>query len=86
MGQCLPTSIRRDQGVSHTPSHSGSSVLGKPFLFYVRAMNHSLGALLAQTNDQNHEQAIYYLSRIMIEAEYHFNPFEKECLAVISSI
>ena len=34
----------------------------KPFLIYVRAMDHSLGALLAQNNDQVHEQAIYYLS------------------------
>jgi len=30
-------------------------VSGKPFLLYVRAMDHSLGALLAQNNDQNHE-------------------------------
>ena len=29
----------------------------KPFLLYVRAMNHSMGALLAQNNDQNPEQA-----------------------------
>jgi len=36
-------------------------VLGKPFLLYVRAMNHSLGALVAQNNDQNQEHAIYYL-------------------------
>jgi len=31
----------------------------KSFLLYVRAMNHSMGALLAQTNDQNYEHAIY---------------------------
>jgi len=35
-----------------------ASVLGKPFLIYVRAMDHSLGALLAENNDQGHEQAI----------------------------
>jgi len=28
-------------------------VSGKLFLLYVRAMDHSLGALLAQNNDQN---------------------------------
>ena len=39
-------------------------VSGKPFLIYVRAMDHSLGALLAQNDDQGHEQAIYYLSRL----------------------
>lgn len=30
-------------------------------LLYVRVMEHSLGALLAQLNDEGHEQAIYYL-------------------------
>ena len=30
-------------------------VSGKPFLIYVTAMDHSLGALLAQNNDQDHE-------------------------------
>ena len=43
-----------------------TQVSGKPFLIYVRAMDHSLGVLLAQNNDQRHEQAIYYLSRILI--------------------
>ena len=39
---------------------------GKSFLLYVRMMNHSLGALLAQNNDQKQELTIYYLSRTMI--------------------
>ena len=30
---------------------------GKPFLLYVKAMDHSLGALLAQKDDNGHEQA-----------------------------
>jgi len=46
-------------------------------------MDHSLGALLAQNNDQGHEQAIYYLSRTMIGAEHRYNPIEKECLALV---
>ena len=28
---------------------------GKPFLLYVKSMNHSLGALLAQKDDNGHE-------------------------------
>jgi len=52
-------------------------VSGKPFLIYVRAMDHSLGALLAQNNDQGHEQAIYYLSRTMIGAEHRYSLIEK---------
>ena len=47
-------------------------------------MDHSLGDLLAQNND--HEQAIYYLSRTMIGAEYRYNPIEKECLALVLAI
>ena len=35
---------------------------GKPFLLYVRAIDHSLGTLLTQKNGEGHEQAIYYLS------------------------
>jgi len=46
-------------------------------------MDHSLGALLAQRNDEVHEQAIYYLSRTLIEAESRCNPIEKECLALV---
>ena len=49
-------------------------------------MDHFLGALLAQSNDQNHKQAIYYLSRTMIGAEYHYNPIEKECLALVFAV
>jgi len=32
-------------------------------------MDHSLGALLAQKNDEGAKQAIYYLKRILIGAE-----------------
>ena len=41
---------------------------GKPLLLYVKAMDHSLGALLAQKDDNGHEQVIYYLSRTLIGA------------------
>ena len=43
--------------------------LRKSFFFYVRAMDHSLDALIAQKNDEDYEQAIYYLSRTLIGAE-----------------
>jgi len=61
-------------------------VTEKPFLKYVRAMDHSLGALLAQNNDQRYEQAIYYLSRTMIGAEHRYNPIKKECLALVFAV
>ena len=59
---------------------------GKPFLLYVRAMDHSLDALLAQKNDEGYKQAIYYLSRTLIGAEPRYNPIEKECLALIFAV
>lgn len=40
----------------------------KPFLIYVQVMDHALGTLLAQHNEQSQERAIYYLSRTMISA------------------
>ena len=48
-------------------------------------MDHSLGALLAQKNDEG-KQAIYYLSRILIVVENCYNPVEKECLALVFTI
>jgi len=49
-------------------------------------MDHSLGALIAQKNDEGHEQAIYYLSRTLIGAESRYNPIEKEYLALVFAI
>jgi len=65
------------------PPVLAAPVSGKPFLIYVRVMDHSLGALLAQNNDQGYKQVIYYLSRIMIGAEHRYNLVEKECLALV---
>ena len=45
-------------------------------------MNHSLGALLAQKNDEGAEQAIYYLSKTLIGAKSCYNPIEKEYHAI----
>ena len=59
---------------------------GKPYLLYVKAMDHSLGTLLAQKDDNGHEQAIYYLSRTLIGAESLYNPIEKECLTLVFAI
>ena len=49
-------------------------------------MDHSLGALLTQKDDNGHKQAIYYLSRTLIGAESRYNPIEKECLALVFAI
>ena len=68
------------------PPVLAAPISGKPFLIYVRVMNHSLGVLLAQNTDQGHEQATYYLSRIMIGTEHQYNPIEKEYLALVFAV
>ena len=68
------------------PPILAAPVSGKSFLIYVRAMDHSVGALLAQNNDQGHNQAIYYLGRTMIVVEHRYNPIEKECLALVFAV
>jgi len=52
-------------------------------MFYVRVMDHSLGALLAQKNDKGCEQAIYFLSKSLVGEKSRYNPVEKECLALV---
>ena len=59
---------------------------GKSFLLYVKVIDHSLGALLAQKDENCHEQAIYYLSRALIRVESRYNPIEKKCLALVFAI
>ena len=86
LGWCLPTSIRGNQTYLTQPPVLTAPVSGKPFLIYVWAMDHSLGAFLAQNNDQGHEQVIYYLSRTMIGAEYRYNPIEKKFLALVFAV
>ena len=86
LGRCLPTNVQENQTVPHTSTCPYSSGVEKPFLIYVRVMDHSLGALLAQNNDQGHEQAIYYLSRTMIRVEHRYNLIEKECLALVFAV
>ncbi|XP_020253955.1 uncharacterized protein LOC109831021 [Asparagus officinalis] len=51
------------------PHVLAAPISGKSFLIYIRAIEHSLGALLAQNDDAGHEQGIYYLSRTLQDAE-----------------
>ena len=44
-------------------------ILGITFLLYVQAMDHSLGAFLAQKNNEGFKNSIYYSSRTLIRAE-----------------
>ena len=55
-------------------------------MLYVRAVDQSLGDLLAQKNDEGYEQDIYYLSRTLIGAESWYNLIEKEYLALLFTV
>lgn len=69
-----------------TPPILAVPVSGKPFLLYVRAMEHSLGVLQAQHNYEGYEQVIYYVSKTLIGAESRYNPVEEECLALVFAV
>lgn len=59
---------------------------GKPLLLYITALDGSLGALLAQHNEQGKENALYYLSRTLVGAEFKYTPIEKTCLALMFAL
>ncbi|PKU62093.1 putative mitochondrial protein [Dendrobium catenatum] len=61
-------------------------ILGKPLILYTTALEESLGALLAQNNEEGKENALYYISRRLIGAESRYSPIEKHCLALIFAV
>ncbi|XP_057803526.1 uncharacterized protein LOC131018841 [Salvia miltiorrhiza] len=63
-----------------------SPVLGRPLILYIAAQKRSMGALLAQENENGKDNTLYYLSRTMTPNELKYAPIEKLCLALIFSI
>ncbi|XP_075086304.1 uncharacterized protein LOC142169011 [Nicotiana tabacum] len=59
---------------------------GKPLILYISAQERSVGALLAQGNNEGKENALYYLSRMMTPNELKYSLTEKLCLALVFSI
>ncbi|XP_019160999.1 PREDICTED: uncharacterized protein LOC109157600 [Ipomoea nil] len=55
-------------------------------IIYISAQESSVGALLAQENDNGKENALYYLSRMMTPNELKYLPIEKLCLALVFTI
>ena len=68
------------------PPVLGAPMLGNPLILYIVAHERSLGALLAQENEEGKEQALYYLSRTLIGVELNYTPVEKICLALLYAI
>uniref|UniRef100_J3MCF0 RNA-directed DNA polymerase n=1 Tax=Oryza brachyantha TaxID=4533 RepID=J3MCF0_ORYBR len=65
------------------PHVLSAPVKGRPHILYTAAMPASLGALLAQTNDEGKETALYYLSRTLVGVEYNYPDMENICLALV---
>nr|XP_016435730.1 PREDICTED: uncharacterized protein LOC107761946 [Nicotiana tabacum] len=63
-----------------------SPIPGKPLILYISAQERSVGALLAQGNNEGKENELYYLSRMMTPNELKYSPIEKLCLALVFSI
>jgi hypothetical protein len=61
-------------------------IKGRPLILYTTALDTSLGALLAQLNDEGKEQPLYYLSRRLIGSEFNYSPIEKMCLSLIFAV
>ena len=66
-----------------SPLVLAAPIPGRPLILYTAAFNDSLGALLAETNEEGKENALYYLSHWLIQAEINYSLIEKHCLALI---
>lgn len=58
-------------------------VPGKPLILYISTIDVSLGALLAQENQQGKERAIYYINKTLNGYELNYTFIEKACLTVV---
>jgi len=52
-------------------------IQGIPLILYIAAFKRSLGAMLAQYNDEGKENALYYISRTIVGAEVNYPSMEK---------
>ena len=59
-----------------------SPIQDYPLKLYLSVANESIGCLLAQNNSKDHEQPMYYLSRVLNPTETKYTPIEKLCLVL----
>ena len=57
-------------------------IQGHPLKLYLLVANESISCLLAEYNSKDHEQVVYYLSRVLNPTETRYSPIEKLCLAL----
>ena len=58
-------------------------ILRHPLILYLSVLDISLGCMLAQLDDSGKEQAIFYLSKRMLEYEMRYVVIEHLCLAMV---
>lgn len=58
-------------------------IAGKPLILYISTTDISLGALLAQEDQQGKERAIYYINWTLNGYELNYTFIEKACLTVV---
>ena len=86
VGRSVPESLRFPQRVTRESSSSRSANRGKASDTVCSSGRNSLGPLLAQKNEEGKENALYYLSRTLVGAEFNYSPIEKICLALIFAV
>ena len=58
-------------------------ILEKSLILYVSIIDNSIGAVLAQHDEEGKERATYYLSKLFNEAEKKYTAMEKTCAGVV---
>lgn len=81
----MPASLYIKRYLLHPPVLA-APIAGKPIILYTTALEGSLGALLAQETEDGKENALYYLSRMLVGSENYYLPLEKHCLALIFAV
>ena len=56
-----------------------------PLLLYLSVSDIALGFMLAQLDDSGKDQAIYYLSKMMLDYETRYVMIERYCLALVQA-
>ncbi|XP_015971350.1 uncharacterized protein LOC107494829 [Arachis duranensis] len=54
----------------------------EPLKLYIAVSKNTIVCMLAQDDENGHEQAIYYLSRVLTDIETRYSPIEKFCLSL----
>jgi ribonuclease HI len=58
-------------------------IAGKPLRLYLASNSQVIGALVAQENDDDVEQPVYYVSRGLKDTETRYSVAERACLALV---